>query len=163
MKTVYKLGAAVGLALVAVVGAKVFGGLVYSAAAPDEAPRVAGAMTFRKAATQSGSAAAELRPGDAALGKKAVKVCVACHTFDQGGANKVGPNLFGIVGAKIAHAEGFKYSDAVAGHGGKWDAGNLDKWLTNPKDFIPGNKMSYAGVKSEQQRRDIIAYLETLR
>ena len=134
-------------------------------AASDEVPYTGGfpipSGTPQDAST---SVAVELRPGDPALGKKAVKVCAACHSFKQGGKNKVGPNLFGIYGSRIAGVSGFSYSSALASHGGKWTADNLEKWLTKPKDFIPGNKMAFAGFKGDVQKtRDVVAYLKSLK
>ncbi|WP_457645267.1 c-type cytochrome [Profundibacter sp.] len=93
-------------------------------------------------------------------GEKVFKKCKACHTIDDGGAKKVGPNLWGIVGRDVATSEGFKYSDAMLGLSGKsWDAAMLDEYLTKPKDFVPGTAMSFSGLKKEADRHNLIAYL----
>nr|WP_230487871.1 c-type cytochrome [Novosphingobium sp. ES2-1] len=81
--------------------------------------------------------------------------------MDQGGANGIGPNLFGTVGAPVAGHAGFAYSDALKGKGGTWDDGTLDAWLKNPKAFAAGTKMTFAGIADDQQRADVIAYLKS--
>ncbi|MGX7951621.1 c-type cytochrome [Tsuneonella sp. HG249] len=105
--------------------------------------------------------AALLASGDAAAGEKAATGrCGTCHTFDQGGAVKQGPNLFGVMGKPIGkHAAGFAYSSALSGHGGDWSYENMDAWLSNPKAFAPGTKMSFAGLSNGQDRANIILYL----
>ncbi|MGC2855341.1 c-type cytochrome [Novispirillum sp. DQ9] len=115
------------------------------------------------AATPATPAAAGGAAGDAEAGKAAARVCAACHSFDQGGPNKVGPNLFGVVGGDIAAKDGFKYSDALQKEEGAWTAEKLDAYLANPKEAIPGNKMAYAGLKDEAKRKDLIAYLASLK
>ncbi|MCA1973565.1 MAG: cytochrome c family protein, partial [Caenispirillum sp.] len=92
-------------------------------------------------------------------GAAVFKKCTSCHTIDAGGANRVGPNLHNVVGAQIAHHDGFNYSDALAGHGGEWTYENLDAWLTDPKAFAPGNKMTFAGIKDTADRAALIKYL----
>jgi cytochrome c len=91
-------------------------------------------------------------------GEKVFRKCKACHKLEPG-ANGVGPSLAGVVGKDIASAEGFKYSDALMGLDGSWDAAKLDEFLAKPKDFAPGTKMSFAGLKDEADRAAIIAYL----
>ena len=108
------------------------------------------------------SLGALLAAADVASGKKIAKKCSACHSFDKGGKNKVGPNLWNVVGGDMGKAAGFKYSDALAGIGGKWDYAALDKFLTKPKDMVPGTKMSFAGVKKPKGRADLIAFLRSL-
>lgn len=104
-----------------------------------------------------------LASADPAAGQKVSRACAACHSFDQGGANKVGPNLWSIVGAPHAHAEGFAYSEAMAALSDKpWDFEALNEFLANPKAAIPGTKMNYAGMKSVQDRANLIAWLNTL-
>ncbi len=88
--------------------------------------------------------------------------CFTCHTVDEGGRRRVGPNLWDIVGAQIAAREGFKYSDGMSGVGGIWDEAALDAWLADPKGFAPGNKMIFAGVKDATARANLIAYLKSL-
>lgn len=107
--------------------------------------------------------AAVLSKGDAAAGEKTFKKCAACHTADKGGPNRVGPNLWGIVGASKAHAAGFAYSDAMKAKGGTWTGEDLAHFLNNPKAFVPSTKMSFAGLKKEQDLADVIAYLKTLK
>lgn len=104
-----------------------------------------------------------LASADPAAGEKVTKKCVACHSFDEGGANKVGPNLWNIVGQSIAEAEGFGYSDALSSKSGEtWSYENLDAFLTKPKDWAPGTKMAYAGLKKVDDRAELIAYLRSL-
>jgi cytochrome c len=103
----------------------------------------------------AGSASA----GDAANGEKVFKKCKACHSLEAG-KNKVGPSLAGIVGAKAGSVEGYKYSKAMAGSDVVWDDANLDAYLTKPKDFMKGTKMSFAGLKKEEDRADVIEYLK---
>lgn len=96
-------------------------------------------------------------------GQKLSRACAACHTFDKGGPNRVGPNLFGIVGAKQAGHDGFAYSDALKKLGGTWTVDELNKWLFNPKAHAPGTKMAFAGMPKTQDRADIVAYLKSLK
>ncbi|MCB1972341.1 MAG: cytochrome c family protein [Geminicoccaceae bacterium] len=100
--------------------------------------------------------------GDVAAGEKYAKKCAACHSFDSGGPNKVGPNLFGVVDRPIASHEGFSYSGALADHGGDWTRDNLIHFLHKPKDWAPGTKMTFAGVGKEKDLADLLAYLESL-
>lgn len=103
-----------------------------------------------------------LATADIAVGQAVTKKCVACHDFTKGGPNKVGPNLWGIVGANVAHLGDFNYSDAMKTHGGKWDYENLSHFLYNPKAHVPGTKMAFAGVKKDDERAALVAYLRTL-
>ena len=101
--------------------------------------------------------------GDAAAGKKVFNKCKACHGIDEGGKNKLGPNLWNIVGSPIAAKEGYKYSKAMvayAGEAGNWNDENLDQWLKKPKDLVRKTKMIFPGLKKEADRENIIAYLK---
>lgn len=99
---------------------------------------------------------------DIKKGKKTFKKCAACHTVNNGGANKIGPNLFKIVNRKKADVNGFKYSKALLEKGGKWTYRDLNKFLTKPKDFVPGTKMAFAGLRKDKDRANVIAYLESV-
>jgi cytochrome c len=103
-----------------------------------------------------------LAAADPAKGEAAFKQCQSCHTATQGGANGIGPNLYGVVGEAAAQGRGgFAFSDALKGKGGKWDDATLNEWLKNPKAYAPGTKMTFAGISNDQERADVIAYLKT--
>ena len=107
---------------------------------------------------------AELIAGaDMAKGEKLSKACMACHSFDQGGPNKIGPNLYGVFGAKKAMHAGFAYSDAMKEHGGKWDVDALNHFLWKPKKYVSGTKMNYIGMKKAEDRASIVKYLQSLK
>ena len=129
-----------------------------TAAAEPEAPEEA-AVTTEPEVPAGGGIAALLAAADAEAGAKLSKKCAACHSFDNGGKNKVGPNLWDIVGKAIAGGEGYKYSGALAGLGGEWTYDRLDAFLTKPKDFAAGTKMSFAGLKKAEDRANLIAFL----
>ena len=96
--------------------------------------------------------------GDAKAGKRVFKKCKACHTVKDG-KNKVGPSLFNVIGAPAGAVEGFRYSDALAGSGLTWDIDTLAAFLADPKAVVPGNKMSFPGLKKQSEIDDVIAYL----
>jgi cytochrome c2 len=85
--------------------------------------------------------------------------CYACHSLEEDGGHKLGPNLWGVFGAKAGSKAGFVYSDALKKSGITWTAATMDKWLASPSAFVPGNQMAYAGLPNEQDRKALIAYL----
>lgn len=112
------------------------------------------------AAEEGPALATLLAAGDPAKGAAVFAKCAACHTIEQGGADGIGPNLYGIVGKPIGkHAAGFAYSADLSGHGGDWSYENLDVWLKSPKAFAPGTKMTFAGLGSAEDRANLILYL----
>jgi cytochrome c len=97
--------------------------------------------------------------GDAKAGKKVFNKCKTCHAL-QAGKNKIGPSLHGVLGNTAASVAGFKYSKAMKASGVVWTEANLDGYLAKPKQFMPGTKMVFPGLKKDQQRADVIAYLK---
>jgi cytochrome c len=95
-------------------------------------------------------------------GQATAKKCLSCHSFDDGGATKVGPNLYGVLGRAKGSKEGFAYSDAIKKLGGNWTYEDLDKFLTKPSAFASGTKMTFAGLSEGQDRADVIMYLHSI-
>ncbi len=104
-----------------------------------------------------------LAAGDIAKGKKLAKKCKSCHTMNEGGKNRLGPNLFGILGKPAGGVEGYKYSKAMSSSGIIWDESTFTEFITKPKKVIKGTKMSFKGIKKATQRADLLAYFSTLR
>ena len=96
-------------------------------------------------------------------GAGAAKKCAACHTFDKGGPNRVGPNLYGILNEeKASPARKFNFSAALKAKGGTWTYDDLSKFIASPKGFVPGTAMGFAGIQKDSERADVIAYLRSL-
>ena len=98
--------------------------------------------------------------GDPAAGEKVFRQCQACHVIDAE-QNRVGPNLVGIIGRPAGSVEGFKYSDAMANSGIVWDETTIAEYLANPREYVDGNRMAFAGLRNEQQIADVIAYIQS--
>ncbi len=105
---------------------------------------------------------AKLAGASADDGAESFRRCLACHTTDKGGAKKVGPNLFGIVGRDVATSAGFSYSPAMKKYTGKWTLERLVIYLNNPRGIVPGTRMAFAGIKDDQELADVVVYLNSL-
>lgn len=103
-----------------------------------------------------------LAKADVAAGEKQSKKCAACHNLQEGAGAKIGPDLYGVVGRKVASAAGFGYTDAMKKHGGDWTFEQLFHFIENPRGYISGTAMSFAGIKNPQQRADLLVYLNSL-
>jgi len=105
--------------------------------------------------------AALLQTADPAKGAEVFKKCASCHTINSGGANGIGPNLFGVLGKKHGHMAGFAYSPGLLAKEGNWDFDGLNEWLKSPKKYVDGTKMSFAGLSKPEDRANIIAYINS--
>jgi cytochrome c len=161
------LGALLGCCL-ALLALNITANAVFAPAAPAK-PGFEIAITEHAAAGAKPAAAAPEEPIEKLLasataerGEQVAKPCTTCHTFNKGGATKIGPNLWGVVGRPKASEQGFAYSDALKSKGGNWTIDDLNAFITNPKAFLPGTKMSFAGLPKGSDRANVIAYLNTL-
>ncbi len=160
-------GAVLGTCLL-VFGLKIVGGAIFGG----EAPHKPGFMIATAEAQTKDEKPADGAPAvslgallakaDKANGEAKGKACLACHAFEKGGANKVGPALYDIVGRKIGGAEGFAYSEGLKAMNKNWDYVSLNGWIKNPKEMVAGTKMAYGGLKDDQARADLLAYLGSL-
>jgi cytochrome c len=101
--------------------------------------------------------------GDAAKGKEVFNRCAICHSDTKGAGNRIGPNLFGVVGRKAGTEPGFNYSTALKSSGITWTPANLEKWVRGPAKMVPGTRMMFAGLSSGSEAQDVVAYLGTLK
>ena len=155
----WALGAA-GIAL----GTAIVGGMIFEGHRPEKMGYpIEGVEEAGAGGGAPEVAIASLLPtADVAKGAEVFKKCAACHTVNQGGANGVGPNLYATLGEAIAQGKGgFAFSDALKSVGGKWNFDNMNAWLTSPRKFAPGTKMTFAGLGNPQDRANVIAYLNS--
>ena len=159
-------GCVLASALFAMVVGKVSNAVVH----PHKLEKPALAVTDEAPAGAAAPAAAELAPIEPKLAGASVengkalfqKHCFTCHTIDKGGANKVGPNQWDIVGRKKASHDGFSYSSAMQAKGGDWTYEDINHMIFKPQAFVRGTKMAFVGLPKEQDRADVIAYLRTM-
>lgn len=162
-------GAVLGTALV-VFGLRELAGLIYHSETPEKpgfaievAEAAMGGKETGGGETATVSLGTLLASADATKGEAAAKACAACHDFTKGGPNKVGPNLWDVVERSLAAHEGFAYSDALkAKSAEKWTYEALNEFIKAPKQAVPGTKMAFGGVKKDQTRADLLAYLAKL-
>ncbi len=144
-------------------GLSIVSGMIFHSERPEHMGYVIEGV--EEAGEGGGAAAAEpiavrLAKADVAKGEASFKKCTACHTINSGGPNGIGPNLYGTMGEAIAQGKGgFAFSDALKAVGGNWDFDKMDAWLTSPRKFASGTKMTFAGIGDPQERANVIAYL----
>lgn len=135
-----------------------------SASAPSASPSPAAAPSAGPEADAAALAALAALPApfneaDYANGQRMFGQCRSCHSLDPNAGHRLGPSLHGVFGRHVGAIEEFAYSQALADADFAWSAENLDPWLENPRTFLPGNRMAYAGMRDADDRRDLIAYL----
>jgi cytochrome c len=161
------LGAILGTCLVLLV-TSFTAGAIFAPAKPQK-PGFEIAVKEEAAGGEKGGAAAAPEPIEKLLqsasvqkGEAAAKKCAACHTFAKGDKNGVGPNLYGIVGDHKGEGRGFNFSAAMKAKGGTWTIDDLNHFIANPKGYVPGTAMGFAGIPKDTERADLLAYLNSL-
>jgi len=146
-------------------GLSIAGGMVFHSERPEKMGYAIEGVEAEGAAGGEAAAvpiATLLPTADVAKGAEVFKKCAACHTATQGGANGIGPNLYATLGEGIGQGKGgYAFSDALKGVGGNWDFDKMNAWLTSPRKFAPGTKMTFAGLGNAQDRANVIAYLNS--
>jgi cytochrome c len=161
-------GALLGAMILAMVSGIIAHMLVHVRPLDKPAYIVAGAEPTEQKAGDQKAAPEPIGPllasASADAGKEQSKKCAACHTFEKGGPNRIGPNLYNVLGEPIAEGRnGYQFSAALSAHkDAKWDADSLNQWLTSPQSFAKGTKMTFAGLPKAQDRANVIAYLNSL-
>jgi cytochrome c len=131
---------------------------------PPGAEGETGAAPAEAAAAPAAPEPIDMSKADPKKGEQVAKVCLQCHTFGKGEANKIGPNLFGVMSENIASVPGYTFSSALAADKDKkWDPDELNVWLWKPQTFAKGTKMTFAGLPKAQDRADVIGYLQSLK
>jgi cytochrome c len=160
-----KIAGGVLAALLIAMGASTVAGGLMSVHQPEKKGMTVDTSAFETAAAAGPEKeeiplATLLASADAAKGANEFKKCATCHTIEKGGANKTGPNLYGIIGAKHAHIAGFAYSDAMKALADKpWNWDEMDQFIANPKGYIKGTKMAFAGIGKGENRANLLLYL----
>ena len=141
-------------------GASIVSGEMFRGERPEEMGfPIEGAVVESAGAAAVAPIELRMQTAEEAKGEQVFKKCTACHNADKGGANALGPNLWGVLGKPHGHVAGFAYSDALKGIAGNWDFKSLDEWLASPKKYAPGTKMTFAGLGSPEDRANVIAFL----
>jgi cytochrome c len=146
---------------IVVLGGSIVSGEVFKAERPEKMGYpIEGVVAEGESAEAAKPIEFYLASADVAKGEQVFKKCTACHNADNGGANALGPNLWGVLGEEVGKgAHGFAFSEALASKGGTWNWNNLSEWLANPKKFAPGTKMTFAGLSNPEDRANVIAFL----
>ena len=165
--TINMIAGAVLSSLLVIFGTSTFVNILYPRGGTPEHDEAQVADAQGKAAAPEPAAPATPLPvllakASVEAGAAQAKKCAACHSFEKGGPNKVGPDLFDVVGRPVASHEGFAYSPALKAYGGNWDYEKLSCFIHSPKDCVPGTKMAFAGIKKDTDRADVIAYLHSI-
>jgi cytochrome c len=145
--------------IVALGGSTIAGEMFHSERPKKMGYPIAGVSDVSAGAAAEQPIAVYLAKADPAKGADTFKKCAACHNADKGGANQLGPNLWNVLGLPIGQGKGFAFSDALSKKGGTWNWDNLSQWLTSPRTFAPGTKMTFAGLSNPQDRADVEAFL----
>lgn len=141
-------------------GLSIVSGMYFHGGRPEKAGYPVEAAESGEGAVAEVPIATLLAAADAAKGAEVFKKCAACHTINQGGANGIGPNLWGTLGDEIGHGKGgFAFSDALKKIGGSWNFENMSAWLTSPRKFAPGTKMTFAGLGNPEERANLLVYM----
>ena len=161
-------GAILGAMILAMVSGIIAHVLVHPTPLAKPAYVVAGAEPTEKKGGEENKGPEPIAPllanANVDAGKEQSKKCMACHTFEKGGPNRIGPNLYNVLGEPIAEdRNGYEFSSALSAHKGqKWNVEELNQWLSNPQSFAKGTKMTFAGLPKAQDRANVVAYLNSL-
>jgi len=160
-----KIIVSIVFAIILVVGINKIADVIFYVEKPEKsAYQVASVTTVAstessESSSETGNIMAVFASTSAAEGAKVFKKCAACHSIAEGGKNKIGPALWGVLGREAGSLPDYKYSKAMVTHGKKWSFEEMNGFLIKPKDWIKGTKMSYAGLKSEKERAAVILYM----
>ena len=162
-----KIIVSIALAVILIVGINKIADTIYEVEKPEKS---AYQITVASQTEESGDSASSDKSGDimallasanASEGKKVFKKCASCHSISKGGKNKIGPALWGVIGRQVGTVTDYKYSKSLIAYGKKWSFEEMNGFLIKPKEWIPGTKMAFAGLKNEKDRASLILYMNS--
>ena len=162
-----KIIVSIALAVILIVGINKVADTIYEVEKPEKS---AYQITVASQTEESGDSASSDKSGDimallasanASEGKKVFKKCASCHSISKGGKNKIGPALWGVIGRQVGTVAEYKYSKSLIAYGKKWSFEEMNGFLIKPKEWIPGTKMAFAGLKNEKDRASLILYMNS--